>query len=155
MHAPDSQNPGEFIGKEDPQITQNNEGETVVVPNGWIMDAATGELRPAIASASKDLQGVGQEKLRALAYELAAQGVTPLEFLIKQMRESTNPLSVKLFCAEKAAPYIHKKMPTHIEARIEDNSGKTGAKEKLIELLNKKMTGQAEVREVRDDDSAD
>ena len=153
MHAPGHDDRGEFIGKEDPVIAQNKDGETVVVPNGFILDEATGELRPAVASASRELQGVGQEKLRALAYELAAQGLTPLEFLINQMRESTNPISVKLFCAEKAAPYIHKKMPTHIEVRTEDVSGNTGAKEKLLALLEKKM-GPI-VKEAGDDQRGD
>jgi hypothetical protein len=42
--------------------------------------------------------------------EIAASGLTPLQFLIGEMRNSTNTLEFRADCAKAAAPYIHPKL---------------------------------------------
>jgi hypothetical protein len=50
--------------------------------------------------------------------QCAATGQTPLDFLIEQMRNEENPKDFRADCANKAAPYIHRKMPMAIEKEI-------------------------------------
>lgn len=46
----------------------------------------------------------------AKAAEIAASGVTPLDFMIATMRDETREFPVRLDAAKSAAPFIHPKL---------------------------------------------
>lgn len=50
-------------------------------------------------------------------------GISPLEFLIREMRDVTNPKELRVRCAVDALPYIHAKLPS--EMKVEAPSGST------------------------------
>lgn len=53
-------------------------------------------------------------RARDKAAEVARTGVTPLDFLLKVMRNPKEPMWLRCQCAAKAAPYVHPKL-SHIE----------------------------------------
>lgn len=72
--------------------------------------------------------GVRNKKTRAVLENVEATGDTPLQFLLKQMRNERNPRDVRMEAAKAAAPYVHAKLAniemtanvtTH-EATLED-----------------------------------
>jgi hypothetical protein len=46
----------------------------------------------------------------AKAEAIASSGLTPLEFMIRVMRDPTHPADFRLDAAKSAAPYIHPKL---------------------------------------------
>lgn len=42
--------------------------------------------------------------------EVAASGLTPLDYMLKVMRDENNDQAIRLDAANKAAPYIHPKL---------------------------------------------
>ena len=46
----------------------------------------------------------------------AADGETPLDFLLRNMRDATLDGSVRLDCAKSAAPYLHPRLAATIQA---------------------------------------
>ena len=42
--------------------------------------------------------------------EIAASGLTPLDFLITRMRDEDTEMSERIACAKAAAPYVHPKL---------------------------------------------
>jgi len=72
--------------------------------------------------------GVRNKKTAALLDRVQAEGQTPLEFLLDQMRNINNPRDIRIDAAKAAAPYVHAKLAniemtanvtTH-EATLED-----------------------------------
>lgn len=53
-------------------------------------------------------------RARDKAAEVARTGVTPLDFLLKVMRNSKEPMWLRCQCAKAAAPYVHPKL-SHID----------------------------------------
>lgn len=47
--------------------------------------------------------------------EVAATGETPLQFMIRVMRDRKKPLEARLDAAKSAAPYVHSKMPVALQ----------------------------------------
>ena len=64
----------------------------------------------------------GVKNRASIAREAAvkASGVTPLEFLLSEMRNPKRPVAIRRACARDAAPYVHPKL-----AAIE-HAGKEG-----------------------------
>ena len=54
--------------------------------------------------------GVPNKKTAALQAAVARSGITPLDFLLKVMRDSKKKLDVRVDAAKAAAPYVHAKL---------------------------------------------
>src|SRR4051812_15486992 len=85
---------------------------------------ARGKGRPFVKGQSGNPKGpaVGssaalRDKKKRVAEALAkAKGLTPLEFMMDVLRNPKQyPFAARQWAAEKAAPYVHKKMPIAIE----------------------------------------
>ena len=58
----------------------------------------------------------------AKAEEIAASGLTPLDFMLKLLRDEAQPTDLRLDAAKSAAPYVHpKRAPVNSDG--EDSSG--------------------------------
>ena len=49
---------------------------------------------------------------RKLGQVILRSGISPLEFLIREMRDTNNDKSLRVTCAVQALPYIHAKLPS-------------------------------------------
>jgi len=63
-------------------------------------------------------QGSATAKTREIADKAAEGGVTPLEFMLKIMRDETAERAERLDMAKAAAPYIHPRLSA-VEAKVE------------------------------------
>ena len=57
--------------------------------------------------------------------EIAASGLTPLEFVLQQLRDKTKDDSVRMYAAVHAAPYCHPKLSPIEQGRDDDNGAVT------------------------------
>jgi hypothetical protein len=57
--------------------------------------------------------------------EIAASGLTPLEFMLQQLRDKTKDDSVGMYAAVHAAPYCHPKLSPIEQGRDDDNGAVT------------------------------
>ena len=55
-------------------------------------------------------KGVKNKKTLELQAAVAASGVTPLEFMLKVMRDPRKGFDIRLDAAKAAAPYVHAKL---------------------------------------------
>ena len=62
--------------------------------------------------------GVPNRKTQALQEQIAAQGLTPLDYLMSLVRNDGADLAVRLDAAKAAAPYVHPRL-----AAIEHSGG--------------------------------
>jgi hypothetical protein len=62
-------------------------------------------------------KGSATAKTREIADRAAAEGVTPLEFMLQVMRDVTAERSERLDMAKSAAPYIHPRLSA-VEAKV-------------------------------------
>ena len=72
--------------------------------------------------------GTATKKTREIANSVGANGITPLEVMINTMRlawkqsedegHAGEHIHMAISCAEKAAPYIHARIPGHHPWRI-------------------------------------
>lgn len=63
-------------------------------------------------------KGSATAKTREIADRAAAEGVTPLEFMLQVMRDVTAERSERLDMAKSAAPYIHPRLSA-VEAKVD------------------------------------
>lgn len=63
-------------------------------------------------------QGAATKKTRAVADQAAAVGETPLEFMLRRMRDDDAPIADRMDMAKAAAPFMHAKLSS-IEAKVE------------------------------------
>ena len=63
----------------------------------------------------------GSISKKAAAQEVLAieTGMTPLEFLMSIYRDIQQDIKIRVEAAKAAAPYVHKKMPMQLEAKID------------------------------------
>lgn len=73
--------------------------------------------------------GGQNRKSREIADRAAAEGITPLEYLLKVMRDENGDSETRLDAAKAAAPYVHPRL-----ANIEANVSVTGHEAALDEL---------------------
>jgi len=78
-------------------------------------------------------KGVPNKATAAKQAEIAASGLTPLEFMLDVMRDEDNEQSVRLDAAKAAAPYVHPKL-ANIDAKIE---GDVGLKVEIIRYADR------------------
>jgi hypothetical protein len=50
------------------------------------------------------------QKTREVAERAAVEGITPLEFMLKVLRDDEESMDKRMWAAEKAAPYVHPKL---------------------------------------------
>jgi hypothetical protein len=55
-------------------------------------------------------QGTRNRASAAREAVIAASGLTPLQFLIAQMRDQALDLATRIDCAKSAAPYVHPRL---------------------------------------------
>ncbi len=60
--------------------------------------------------------GIPNTKTRQLVAEVRASGLTPLEYMLKVLRDETMASERRDWAAEKAAPYVHARLSA-IEAK--------------------------------------
>lgn len=74
-----------------------------------------------------------------IAQEIAAQyAITPLDYLLSLVNDSSNHVGLRLEAAKAAAPYVHKKMP----AAMEMNVNKKSASLMLVQSATRKLDEQ-------------
>lgn len=54
--------------------------------------------------------GVANKASAAREAEIRAGGITPLEFLVKTMRDDNQPMNIRVDSAKAAAQYVHPKL---------------------------------------------
>lgn len=65
---------------------------------------------------------------REIVNELLMSGMSPLEFLLLEMRDENNDWSRRLTCALETLPYMHPKLATYTaEGELEAGEGGAGA----------------------------
>lgn len=67
-------------------------------------------------------KGTPNKATAAKQAEIAASGLTPLEFMLNVMRDESAEQPIRLDAAKAAAPYVHPKL-SNIDARIEGDVG--------------------------------
>jgi hypothetical protein len=55
-------------------------------------------------------KGVPNKATAAKAAEIAASGLTPLDFMLQKMRDEAADLATRMDAAKAAAPYVHPKL---------------------------------------------
>lgn len=88
-------------------------------------------------------KGTANKKTRAIADAAAANGITPLEYMLMVLRDETQPAERRDWAAEKAAPYIHPKLQTStIKGTGDDGEIKLGMKIEYVAADNSPTAGQ-------------
>ncbi len=55
---------------------------------------------------------------------VAAEGLTPLQYLLQEMRDETNDKAVRLEAAKSAAPYVHARLTAVAHAGVDGALGR-------------------------------
>lgn len=55
-------------------------------------------------------KGTPNKATAAKAAEIAASGLTPLDYLMSLLRDENNALPIRMEAAKNAAPYVHPKL---------------------------------------------
>ena len=77
--------------------------------------------------------GVPSKSKAKMVEAIKSTGITPLEFLLSELRDEELPLKDRHDAAVAAAPYVHSKMPTAIVSPPPPSGSITADDEKLIE----------------------
>ena len=64
--------------------------------------------------------GSRNKRTQAVLDAAQAEGITPLEFLLRAMRDGRHKFEVRLQAAIQAAPYVHPRLSS-VQATVEDN----------------------------------
>lgn len=72
--------------------------------------------------------GSANKKTREIADKAASEGETPLEFMLKMMRDVTQPIPLRAQMATSAAPYVHPRLSS-VDAKVE---GEVGLKVEIV-----------------------
>lgn len=75
--------------------------------------------------------GTPNKATAAKAAEVAASGLTPLDYMLSIMRDEENPKDMRLDAANKAAPFVHPKL-----AAVEHSGGLTFSHEDALDELD-------------------
>jgi hypothetical protein len=60
------------------------------------------------------VKGVPNKRTTQIRQEISSHGITPLDFLLRELRDESLPYDARHAAAVAAAPYLHSKMPTAI-----------------------------------------
>lgn len=76
-------------------------------------------------------KGVPNKRTQLVQDAVAASGITPLDFMLKVMRDPKKPFDMRLDAAKAAAPYVHAKLQS-VEV-----SGKGGGAIEITQITRK------------------
>ena len=62
--------------------------------------------------------GAATKKTREIADKAAAEGVSPLEYMLGVLRDEKQPTAMRFEAAKAAAPFVHPRLST-VEAKID------------------------------------
>ncbi|HET9159667.1 MAG TPA: hypothetical protein VFN88_03575 [Caulobacteraceae bacterium] len=62
--------------------------------------------------------GAASKKTREIADKAAAEGLTPLEYMLGILRDEQQPVAMRFEAAKHAAPFVHPKLSS-IEAKVD------------------------------------
>lgn len=68
--------------------------------------------------------GAATKKTREIADRAAQEGETPLEYMLRIMRDEDADLAMRFDAAKSAAPYIHPRLAT-VDAKVKGDMGLT------------------------------
>jgi hypothetical protein len=71
--------------------------------------------------------------------EIAASGLTPLEFLLSVMRDESNDLAARMDAAGKCAPYIHPKLASVMSINVPASQADEGERQRLVQDIMAKL----------------
>jgi hypothetical protein len=63
-------------------------------------------------------KGIPNKATAAKAAEVAASGLTPLDFMLEVMRDKTQAMDLRFDAAKGAAPYVHARLSA-IDAKVD------------------------------------
>jgi len=72
-----------------------------------------------------------------MAAEIAVTGDTPLDYLLRVMRNDEAELGVRVFAARSAAPYVHPRLSAVTVTRVSDKETLEELERKAIRLGKK------------------
>lgn len=84
-------------------------------------------------------------KTRETADRAAAEGLTPLDYMLKILRDEEQPKDARMWAAEKAAPYVHAKL-----ANVELNANVAFSHEDALDQLDDDGAGEGDQAEAED-----
>jgi hypothetical protein len=64
--------------------------------------------------------GAITERTRKIAEGALAEGITPLDYMLGQLRDETNSKAERMDAAKAAAPYVHAKL-ANVDANVNAN----------------------------------
>jgi hypothetical protein len=64
--------------------------------------------------------GLANKRTQALMDAVEASGITPLDYMLGQLRDETNSKEARMDAAKAAAPYVHAKL-ANIDASVKGN----------------------------------
>ena len=68
-------------------------------------------------------KGAKTKKTQAVAMKAAAEGITPLEYMLETLRSAESTDEEKRWAAEKSAPYVHPRLSAaHVTGDVEHES---------------------------------
>lgn len=85
-------------------------------------------------------QGTPNKTTAARQAEIAASGLTPLDFMLNVMRDDQNDLATRLDAAVKAAPYVHPRLAA-IESK---HSGLNGGRSQAVYIVSDRAMTEEE-----------
>lgn len=84
-------------------------------------------------------------KTREMANRAAAEGLTPLDYMLQVLRDEEQPKEDRMWAAEKAAPYVHARL-----AAIEHSGGIALSHEDALAELDDEPTREGDTEETED-----
>lgn len=84
-------------------------------------------------------------RTRETADKAAAEGLTPLEYMLQVLRDAGQSKEDRMWAAEKAAPYVHAKL-----ASVELNASVAFSHEDALDQLDDDGAGKRDPAEVED-----
>jgi hypothetical protein len=79
------------------------------------------------------VKGVPNKRTLDVVSLVAKEGITPLDYMLKILRDETAQISERIDAAKSAAPYIHSKMPTALVMPPPPTETVEGADETLLD----------------------
>ncbi len=78
------------------------------------------------------IKGVPNKRTLDVVTAIAKEGITPLDYMLKILRDESAETSDRIDAAKSAAPYIHSKMPTALLLPPPAEETVEGADESLL-----------------------
>lgn len=86
-------------------------------------------------------KGTPNRATAARQQAVADSGMTPLDYLLSVMRDTSQDVTVRLNAARSAAPYVHPKLAT-VEVRAEVTSAENTGVSRVQEMVDRLLQGR-------------